>query len=551
MAKKRFLIFIITFFICLFIQVIPVIRSGLKGESGISFWGPNGHDGVWHLSLINHISNPLQINMPMFSGEILKNYHPMFDILIAFLSKFTFISSSFWLFQLFPLISAFLFIYLSFLLGRFLTKSFYGGILLMILNCAGNSFGWLVSLFRSGNLNGESLFWAMQAPSNQLNPPFALSLLLLLLLIYILVKNTGKLSQINQLIIFSILVLLPVIKIYSALPAFIIFFIYSLKYRRYFKILFLSVLFAFLLFSRYTSLSSSHLIFKPFWFSNSLIESPDRFYLPKVANMRYSLESTGLLGPRLFLIYLFSIIAFLLGNLAWRVLALLEWFRNKSWLNLSIFVSSFFLILIPNLFIQSGTSWNTIQFFYYALLLLNLPLVCLLCRPSFRFIRALVIISLVFPLIGSLPSFLGFPAPAFISTGELDVLKFLSTQAPGIVLTYPYDQYEKVKFTKTPIPLYAYETTSYVSAYSRQITFFEDEMNLSNSGFDWVPRKQQSLEFFAQLNPIKDRGFLVNNQIDYIYLIGTQKRKVSLSDINLSLVNIFENGESLIYRVSR
>jgi len=551
MAKKRRLIFFIVFFVCLFIQVTPVIRSGLKGVSGISFWGPNGHDGIWHLALINHISNPLSIKMPIFSGEVLKNYHPFFDILIAFLSRSTYIGPSFWLFQLFPLLSASLFIYLSFRFGQILTKSFSGGILLMILNCANNSFGWLITLFRFGNFNGESLFWAMQAPSNQLNPPFALSILLLSLHIYILVKNTDKLNRTNQLIIFLILVLLPIIKIYSALPAFFIFLIYCLKNRRYFLNFFISLFIAFLLFVQYNPLSSSLLVFKPFWFTNSLIESPDRFFLPQIANMRYSLEATGLLGPRLFLIYLFSIIAFLIGNLAWRILSFIDWVKNKNWLNFSLFVSALILILVPTLFIQSGTSWNTIQFIYYALFLLNLPLCHFLIASKQKILTTIIIVSLFFPLLGSLPSFLGSPAPAYIPDDELIALKFLSKQTPGIVLTYPYDKYEKFKFTKTPIPLYAYETTSYVSAYSKQITYLEDEMNLANSGFDWLARRLNSLDFFKQLNIFKDRGFLVNNQIDYIYLVGGQKENFNQNQPDLSLKKIFENQQSSIYRVQR
>ena len=501
--------------------------------------------------MINHINNPLSIKMPIFSGEVLKNYHPFFDILIAFLSRLTYISPSFWLFQLFPLLSASLFIFLSFRLGQILTKSFSGGILLMILNCANNSFGWLITLFRSGSLNGESLFWAMQSPSNQLNPPFALSILLLTLLIYILAKNTNKLNKASQSTIFLILVLLPVIKVYSALPAFFIFLIYCLKNRRYFLNLFISLFIAFLLFAQHNPLSSSLLVFKPFWFTNSLIESPDRFFLPQIANMRYSLEATGLVGPRLFLIYLFSLIVFLAGNLAWRILSFIDWVKNKNWLNFSLFASSLILILVPTLFIQSGTSWNTIQFIYYALFLLNLPLCHFLIVTKQKILTPIIVVSLFFPLLGSLPSFLGSPAPANLSTPELEALSFLSTQPPGVVLTYPYDKYEKFKFTKTPIPLYAYETTSYVSAYSKQITYLEDEMNLANSGFDWQSRRQNSLDFFKQLDIFKDRGFLVNNQIDYIYLVDDQKENLNLNKLDLSLKKIFENRQSLIYRVQR
>ena len=132
-SKNQKIIFLIIFILCLFVQIIPVIRSGLNYNYGIGFWGPNGHDGIWHLSLINHISNPIKIDMPVFAGEALKNYHPFFDILIAYLSKITFIDSSIWLFQLFPIISASLFLYFSFLLGRKVSNSYSGGLILMIL----------------------------------------------------------------------------------------------------------------------------------------------------------------------------------------------------------------------------------------------------------------------------------------------------------------------------------------------------------------------------------------------------------------------------------
>ena len=210
-SSKEKIIFIFIFLFCLFTQVIPVIRSGLLYDYGIGFWGPNGHDGIWHLSLINHISNPLKINLPIFAGETLKNYHPFFDIFIAYLSKITLISSSLWLFQLFPLISASLFLYFSFKLGQKLSGNFSGGIILMLLNSINNSFGWIITLFRSKSFSGESLFWAMQSPSNQLNPPYMLSILLLLILIYLLSTQNPK-----KILVFLILIFLPIIKVVRA-----------------------------------------------------------------------------------------------------------------------------------------------------------------------------------------------------------------------------------------------------------------------------------------------------------------------------------------------
>jgi len=549
-AVKK-IIFSILFLVCLFVQVLPVIRSGLNSDNGISFWGPNGHDGIWHLSLINHIDNPLSIKMPIYSGEYLKNYHPFFDISISTLSKLTHISSPLWLFQLFPLISASLFIYLSFRVGYALTNKFEGGLLLMILNSANNSFGWLVSYFRSGSFDGESLFWAMQSPSNQLNPPFALSILLLIYLILILIKHPVVFTKIHQVIVIFILILLPVIKIYSAIPAYFLFLIYCLKNRRYFIKFSIVFLLAILLFFKFNPQSSSLLVYKPFWFINSLIESPERLFIPKLASLRYGFESGGNHAFFLFFIYLLGLLIFVAGNFAWRILAVLDWVKNKSWLNSAIFLSSFILMLIPTLFIQGGTSWNTIQFLYYALFLLNIPLTCFLINNKKYWLILIMVLSLLLPLIGSFPQFLGNPAPAYIPASELQALSFLSSQPPGIVLTFPYDKFLRSKFKTTPLPLYVYETTAYVSAYSKHITYLEDEMNLANSGYDWQSRRLNSLDFFKQLNIFRDRGFLVNNQIDYIYLVGDQREFNKLNVDNLYLNKIFSNQETLIYRVQR
>jgi hypothetical protein len=145
---------------------------------------------------------------------------------------------------------------------------------------------------------------------------------------------------------------------------------------------------------------------------------------------------------------------------------------------------------------------------------------------------------------------MGNISPTAISKAEIEALNFLKSKPPGIVLTHPYDAYLK-KTLSTPIPIYAYETTSYVAAYSKRNTFLEDEMNLENSGYDWRLRRQDSENFFSQNNIHADRGFLVNNQIDYIYLPKVFLAQKSSLSPDLSIKNIFENSEIIIYKVNR
>lgn len=270
-----------------------------------------------------------------------------------------------------------------------------------------------------------------------------------------------------------------------------------------------------------------------------MVESIDRFYWPQLVSFLHSRSVI-----KFALAQTIAIIIFLIGNFSFRLLAFKEIFKEKS-----LLISIIICTLIPLFFIQKGTSWNTIQFLYYALFLANIPLSLYLSK-HLNLAYFIVLLNL-FPLIGSLPNFTGKMPPTAISKSEIEALSFLKDQPQGIVLTYPYDAYLRKSFPVTPIPIYSYETSSYVSAYSQQQTFLEDEMNLENSGYNWRPRRLESDNFFSQKNIFIDRGFLVNNKIDYLYIPKINLIKTSLLSSELSIINIFENQEIIIYQVNR
>jgi len=86
---------------------LTMFKSGLMYHFGLGFWGPNGHDGIWHIALINSLVKG-SWDIPVMSGELLKNYHIGFDLLVAILNKITFIPVNILYFQLLPIIIAFL-----------------------------------------------------------------------------------------------------------------------------------------------------------------------------------------------------------------------------------------------------------------------------------------------------------------------------------------------------------------------------------------------------------------------------------------------------------
>ena len=51
---------------------LTMFRSGLKYSFGYGYWGPNGHDGIWHIALSESLSRGFLDN-PVFASAI--NYH--------------------------------------------------------------------------------------------------------------------------------------------------------------------------------------------------------------------------------------------------------------------------------------------------------------------------------------------------------------------------------------------------------------------------------------------------------------------------------------------
>lgn len=85
--------------------------------------------------------------------------------------------------------------------------------------------------------------------------------------------------------------------------------------------------------------------------------------------------------------------------------------------------------------------------------------------------------------------------------------------------------------------------------FSQKPSFLEDEMNLDITGFDWQTRRTQSLEFFNTDDKYLSRGFLLNNNINYIYLLDHQKINVDISDLQID--KIYEENEIKIFKVRR
>lgn len=232
------------------------------------------------------------------------------------------------------------------------------------------------------------------------------------------------------------------------------------------------------------------------------------------------------------------------------------WRRRYTFIDVFIFTVIVLGIAIPMLYVQTGTSWNSLQFFYYSLVFLGILTGVVLGewlgknkKSYFSGIAMGVVVLLTIPTtVGTLGQYLPARPPAKISNDELDALDFLSKQPDGVVLTLPFDREAAQRAQDNPPrPLYLYESTAYVSALSDKQAYLEDEVNLDITGYDWRDRRE-NVEVFLLTQDGKDGEFLRVSGISYLYFVKSQEPKVNWEVVGVE--RIFENSEIEIYKVN-
>src|SRR3989344_3920644 len=148
---------------------LTMLRSGVSGQ----FWGANGHDGLWHVALANSLAKG-SLEVPVFAGESLRNYHIGFDLLVAILHRITSIPIITLYFQVLPIVLAILIGSVSYLFVIRWRNSQIEAIWATFFTYFAGSWGWLFG-------KQDSMFWSQQSITTLINPPFALSLVFLMI----------------------------------------------------------------------------------------------------------------------------------------------------------------------------------------------------------------------------------------------------------------------------------------------------------------------------------------------------------------------------------
>lgn len=559
---------------------LVMIKNGVMYEYGLGFWGPHAHDAVWHLSLIEHLSQSWDTQLPIAAGERLQNYHYGYDVFQALVHRVTRIPNLILYFQILPLTAGYLLGWLSYVMVRLLSGQLFDDEtetvrlarwLSLLMIYLGGSAGWLVSWYRGMGWGGESMFWAQQAISSLINPPFVWSVIGLLAggWFWYRYREGQRWYGVGIILLWGLLVQVKVYGAVLVLFGWGMLLVWELlrdvvvagqrfDYQKWLMevgVLLLTTLLGFVSIWPFSNFGEQTFIWQPGWFFESMLTSPDRFYSPRLWHIWLSetwWKSTVGFGM--------VFVLFIVGNLWIRVVGLgymlmsmiKQWKSDEVWLTQWWMIVVLTSMVLPLLLIQNGTAWNTIQFMYYGLfglcLFTGLVLARMLVSRSiaWKWIVIGLVIGLQLPtLLGTLQIYLHRQPSAIVTNGELEALHWLAEQ-PGERVLEPV--FKTWTGGSEMMPLHGYVSTGYVSMLSGKQVYLEDEVNLEIIGVDWESRRGEIDRLWRELDGDTVAAWLDENQIDYVYLPADTDLPVSWHQWPVTMV--YTNTEVSIFKVN-
>ncbi len=407
-------------------------------------------------------------------------------------------------------------------------------------------------MIKGEQIGGESTFWANQPVSMNLNPPYAISLVIIIFTILLVNSYLTKPKFLKALAIIVLSGTLIGFKVYAG--AVLLGGLLALSFKRIvidkdFKLVIVSI------FSLFISLgillpqskSSLGLIeIKPFWLVDTMIDAGDRVGIPNFTARRFAYSAENKYF-HLLVIQTIGFLLFFIGNLGTRIIGILgiEKKQLKNDLFILIFAMMAISLLPPLIFIQKGNAWNIVQFFYYFLFFSGL-----FAAYSLRKIPLVLtlLIILVTPIssVATFRSWLYPNPPAYLPLKEYEALRYLSTQEDGIILKHPFSNDLRGKFSD-PYPLSVYADNTYVSAHSGKSVFVEDVEQQIVLNTDYKERLEGANRFFVEKDLSWSAKYLRDNKISYVYL--PKIYQLPMAEGEYPMKKIFENQDANIYKV--
>jgi len=435
--KDKWSVILILIFSLIF--ATPMITSGYF-STGLRLLGVNNIDGLWHLALINELKVNFPPFHPGFSGVPLTGYHFFFFFLLAKISNIFNISHVNLLYRFFPLLLSLLWGIGVYTLIFAWSKKRAAALWAVFLTMFGGSFVYLSHFEGHRELSLNSGYGILQPSVSMLNPPFAISIVILIAFLFSMFSylTSRKSAWLLLMVIFAGVV--AMFKVYAGMiifGGFAVFILFEL-FKKNYRVLLAGIATCMIFLLTYWPFSdkSAHLIFYPLWAPHSVLASfPWYGYEEKMYTYTRQGVIRGLIETEFYAFYIFFI-----GNLGTRIIGLfvfpIQFIKNKklpSTFSFIVFCMACGSIIVPLFFIQTGKVFEIIQLAWYFLFLISL-----LSALGFAFFfelkfpKPLKAVIFLFIIIATVPSAIPdyryyiLTSGGFINGPGYDAMTFLS-----------------------------------------------------------------------------------------------------------------------------
>jgi hypothetical protein len=330
-------------------------------------------DDIVHLAYINELIHHFPPENPGFAGIPLLGYHFFYDFLIASFQRVSILPVEMLYFHAFPLLVSFLW---AFGVYEFVTawqKKVSAGLWAVFFTLFGGSFAFILRFQGHKEASLASSFGIDQPATALLNPPFAISIVLIIVALTIIYEYQST-KKYNWLWLLGFVVgMVPMFKIYAGIILFAgfgILVISEILNRKYKVIIpFIgAILITIVTFGIFSGKGNS-LIWAPLWAPHKVLSEKLPWY--GFTEKQYTYYRLNVIKG-IFQIEFDGLVIFILGNLGTRIIGLIiakiVWLKSRkapSLIAIIITVLGLVSISIPLFYLQSGKVFEIIQFAWY------------------------------------------------------------------------------------------------------------------------------------------------------------------------------------------
>lgn len=517
------------YFCAFLVFCIVLLASGLMFSGRIKdgfIYLQDLYDTSWHMALQKELLRAYPPRHPSNPQLFLMNYHYFYDVFIASFAKLTSLSLIVLNYRFSQFLIASLLILTAYAFGKRFKNRSLGIILTLLITFAGN-FGYLIPFFLADRTWSESSFWVSQTFSMLVNPQLIFSFATLFLVLLLMTNDFRNYSARHYLLIPLIATSIG-FKTYGWI---IMSFLYAISLlleiltKRKLKNFLIGLFYIVLtlpFFYLITGFASGSFFWQPLWFLDSMVEAPDRvnnirwrFLLDHYRFKKDNLRIIWLRVKELFIFYF--------GNLGIRsffitlpLFSRKAYFKKQSQLIILIFLGFIFSSIFPLLFLQTGRIWNSIQFWYYALIFADI-LVALLIEKIISSLKITGKVAFIsFLSILTIPAFFKTMSGKWRNFNHFEINKWSYLQS--------LNQADRLLICPENT---LYFRSSFINAHTPATVFLSDEeqLELVVAELDSITNlasifKQQRLNEFSELLDKEKINHILCSDSDYIKFIN-------------------------------